>query len=367
MDTAKAGAGRNLPPILADGPTLLAAIVESSDDAIVSKTLDGTITSWNAGAERIFGYTAEEMIGDSIYRIVPLDRRDEEKSILGHIAAGKRIHHFETLRRHKDGHLVPISLTISPIRNADGVVVGASKIARDISDRKRLEEAQRLLIREVNHRSKNLLSIVQSIVRYTVTHSPERDVIRRINERLQALSANQDLLVASNWRGVEIAQLVLQQLGQVERLPLERVSRAGPAMILVPTAAQALGLALHELATNALKFGALSVAGGRVAIGWEVIANREDGSELVVTWRESGGPAVVAPAHAGFGTTIIERITGQSMGGQVVTTYALSGLTWELRAPAGSLIVPAVVAPAPAAGPAGVTAGAAPIGAANPP
>src|SRR5690606_29867038 len=242
MDTAKAGAGREQPPAFAqageDGPALLAAIVESSDDAIVSKELAGTVTSWNAGAERIFGYSAREMLGSSIAKIVPLDRREEEENILGHITAGKRIQHFETLRRHKDGHLVPISLTVSPIRNADGAVIGASKIARDISDRKRFEEAQRLLIREVNHRSKNLLSIVQSIVRYTVTHSPERDVIRRINERLQALSVNQDLLVASNWRGAELAQLVLLQLGQVHRMPLDRVSSGGPAMVLVPTAAQ---------------------------------------------------------------------------------------------------------------------------------
>jgi PAS domain S-box-containing protein len=117
----------------------LAAIVESSDDAIVSKDLNGIVLSWNQAAERMFGYTAEEMIGSSIRRIIPADRQSEEDTVLASIREGRRVDHFETVRRARDGHLLPISLTVSPILDANGMVIGASKIARDISDRKRAE------------------------------------------------------------------------------------------------------------------------------------------------------------------------------------------------------------------------------------
>ena len=118
----------------------LAAIVESSDDAIVSKDLNGIVLSWNQAAERMFGYTADEMIGTSIRRIIPDDRQSEEDVVLGAIREGRRVEHFETVRLGRGGRLVPISLSVSPILNGDGVVVGASKIARDISDRKRAEQ-----------------------------------------------------------------------------------------------------------------------------------------------------------------------------------------------------------------------------------
>src|ERR1043165_4211244 len=121
-------------------PTLrLAAIVESSDDAIVSKDLNGIITSWNRGAEELFGYTADDAVGQSITMVIPPDRLAEEDMVLGQIRRGERIDHFETIRKRKDGTLVPISLTVSPIRDAAGVIVGASKIARNISYRRQIE------------------------------------------------------------------------------------------------------------------------------------------------------------------------------------------------------------------------------------
>ena len=128
---------------LDDARILLASIVASSDDAIISKDLNGIITSWNRGAERLFGYTAQEMIGQSVTTLIPSDRTDEEPGILEHLRRGERIDHFETVRRRKDGTLVDISLTVSPITNARGQIVGASKIARDISERRMKEELQR--------------------------------------------------------------------------------------------------------------------------------------------------------------------------------------------------------------------------------
>jgi PAS domain S-box-containing protein len=129
-----------------DAAAHLAAIVDSSDDAIVSKTLEGVITSWNRGAERIFGYTAAEAVGQSITLIIPPERRAEEDDVLARIRRGEAVHHFETERRRKDGGLVHISLTVSPVRNAAGRIIGASKIARDISDRVRSERERAALL-----------------------------------------------------------------------------------------------------------------------------------------------------------------------------------------------------------------------------
>ena len=126
---------------------LLAAIVESSDDAIVSKTLDGVITSWNGGAERMFGWPAPTAIGKHITLIVPEDRRAEEDDVLARLRRGERIDHFETVRMAKDGRLIDVSLTVSPVRDRFGRIVGASKVARDISERRRLDEYRNLLLK----------------------------------------------------------------------------------------------------------------------------------------------------------------------------------------------------------------------------
>jgi PAS domain S-box-containing protein len=125
--------------------SLLAAIVDSSDDAIVSKTLDGIITSWNRGAEKIFGYSAEEAIGQHITLIIPTARHGEENDVLARIRRGEKLDHFETVRRAKDGRAVHISLTVSPVRDANGRIIGASKVARDITERKHAEEERERL------------------------------------------------------------------------------------------------------------------------------------------------------------------------------------------------------------------------------
>ena len=138
----------------------LASIVESSDDAIVSKNLDGIITTWNRGAERLFGYMAEEIIGKPVTILIPEDRIDEEPEILERLRRGERIDHYDTVRRRKNGSLIDISLTISPVKNADGRIVGASKIARDITERKRAHEQQKLLVNEMKHRIKNSLATI---------------------------------------------------------------------------------------------------------------------------------------------------------------------------------------------------------------
>ena len=167
------------------------AIIESSEDAILSKDLSGVILSWNSSAERLFGYKAEEAVGKPITIIIPADRLDEEPTILEKIHRGERIEHFETVRQRKDGSFVNISLTISPIRNSRGTIVGASKIAREITELRKARDRQHLLLREMSHRVKNLFAISGSIVGLSarLAKSP-RELAESTRARLSALGAS---------------------------------------------------------------------------------------------------------------------------------------------------------------------------------
>jgi PAS domain S-box-containing protein len=165
------------------------AIIEASEDAILSKDLNGVILSWNNSAERLFGFTPEEAVGRPITIVIPPDRRDEEPVILEKINRGERIDHFETVRQRKDGSLVDISLTISPIRNSQGKVVGASKIARDITDLRKARDRQHLLLREMSHRVKNLFALSGSIVSLSARSAKSpRELAESTRARLVALA-----------------------------------------------------------------------------------------------------------------------------------------------------------------------------------
>jgi len=205
---------------------------------------------------------------------------------------------------------------------------------QDITERKEREEKEHLLMREVNHRAKNMLSVVDAIAHQTVTGSPE-DFIERFSERIQALSANQDLLVRNEWNGVEIADLVRAQLAPFADLIGSRIAVQGPKLRLNPASAQAIGLALHELATNAGKYGSLSTNTGRVDVGWG-----SDGKSLTMSWTEREGPPVSAPKRHGFGTIVMEAMAARSVDGKVDLAYAPSGLTWRLTCPAANALEP---------------------------
>src|SRR5438093_450138 len=179
-----------------EAPQRRASIVDSSDDANVSKDLDGIITSWNKGAERICGYMAEEIIGKSIKVLIPSEYHAEEDTILERIRRGQRIDHYETIRQRKHGSLINISLTVSPVRNLQGKIIGASKIARDITERKRSEAQISLLAREAEHRTKNILAAVQATVH--LTQSETTDGLKSVIEgRIQAFANVHELFVQS--------------------------------------------------------------------------------------------------------------------------------------------------------------------------
>jgi PAS domain S-box-containing protein len=316
---------------------LLAAIVESSHDAIVSKDLNGIITSWNRGAQLVFGYSAEEIIGRPVLTLIPEDRHAEEADILARIRRGEKVEHYETVRRRKDGELIHVSLTISPIRGAGGRILGASKIARDVTEKVRAEQTQRLLMREVNHRSKNLLAVVEAMVRKTASSTPPQELVSRVSQRLQALSAIQNLLVYGDWRGVDLRTLVITQTAPYSSGRVLELD--GPPVQLLPAAAQALGLAFHELASNASRHGSLSQARGAVRVEW-ALADRDGRRMLELTWREAHGPQVAAPANTSFGTTILKRATEDALDGTVSIDYDAEGLRWSVVAPAKETIAP---------------------------
>jgi len=317
----------------------LAAIVSSSDDAIISKTLDGRITTWNAGATRIFGYEAEEMIGQPITRIIPPDRHQEEKDILARLARGERIEHYETQRVTKDGRRVEISLTVSPLRDWTGKVVGASKVARDITERRRAEETQQLLVNELNHRIKNTLATVQALASQTFRRTTNpAEFVPSFNGRIDSLARAHRLLTASSFQSADVSQLMRDQL-LVGSGDESRISLSGPSVMLDAQAALHLALVLHELGTNARKYGSLSISTGRVSIAWEMRTNGK--RDLFVTWRETGGPAVKAPSAQGFGTMLIQQ-SMRAHGGDASISYAEDGVTCTLRLPLSDIALSAL-------------------------
>jgi PAS domain S-box-containing protein len=433
----------------------LAAIVESSDDAIVGKTLDGIVTSWNPGAELLFGYSAEEIIGRSIAVLFPPDRLGEESLILDRIRQGERVAHYETVRRRKDGREIDISVTISPVRDAAGRIAGASKIARDISARKRIQDALRhseeryrglaeaiaavvwttdaqgqiadmpqwraltgqsfeevrgwgwldaihpddraltrevwtravkmripceteyrvrmaggeyrwfnargvpilgddgtvlewvgvciditrrkraeektdLLAREVNHRANNLLTIINAMMRQTRADTVA-ELVMAMQGRISALARVQTRLARDQWDRTDLQKLVGEELAPFGKDVAGRFRISGPPVPLSADAAQALAIVIHELATNAVKYGALSRSAGRIAVDWA-----QSGDRLVLSWKETGGPPVSVPSREGFGTRAISLLA-QQLEGKVQTAWPCEGLACQLTIPTRNL------------------------------
>ncbi|MGY8685269.1 PAS domain S-box protein [Bradyrhizobium sp. UFLA05-153] len=302
----------------------LASIIESSDDAIVSKNLDGTITSWNAGAERVYGYSAVEAIGQPITLVIPEDRQSEEREILTRIRRGERIDHFETVRQRKNGSLIVVSLTVSPVKDAGGKIVGASKIARDITEQKKNQELIATLAREAEHRTKNLLSSVLAVVNLSQSSSPE-DLKETIVGRIEALANVCSLFVATRWIGAELSAIATQELAPYSEMFGKRVVIEGPQLVLEPDVAQAIAMTLHELATNAAKYGALSLSDGQVYVRWSHAAD----GQLRLSWTETGGPGAQEPSRKGVGGRIIEGMITQ-LKGKVRFDWGKDGLICEI-------------------------------------
>lgn len=437
-----------------------ASLVQNAFDAIISKDVRGVIQSWNRAAENILGWRQDEMVGRPIQTIIPEDRRAEEDLILARIRSGQGVPKLETLRLHKTGKAVPVTITISPIVDAEGQIVGASKIVYDVSDvielRKRLAESElqfrmlansipqlawiadehgsifwyndrwydytgsnletmhgwgwtavhhpdhvervkarikkswdsgddwedvfplrskdgeyrwflsrarplrdqagriirwfgtntdvteqrqreqhiELLMRELEHRSKNMFSVVHAIISRTT----DVTIAESLGRRLQALARNQDILTRRSWAGAPIGELILSQLSAAQDLLGQRISIEGDLeILLVPSAAEPIGLAVFELCTNAVKYGSLSNALGTVLIS---IARTEHGEDrmLSIVWEERGGPAPALPQRKGFGSVMIDRNLRAALSAHIEIDYPATGFTWRFKAPLDLLV-----------------------------
>jgi PAS domain S-box-containing protein len=442
----------------------LAAIVESADEAIASKTLDGIVTSWNPAAEKLFGYAPSDIIGRHISILAAPGRENEMPAILERIRRGEKVDHYETVRRRKDGSLVNISLTVSPIRDEAGQIIGASKIARDITevkraeealraseerfrnlanavpdfvwtadpdgtitfsndrwfeysgitpqqnarewpelvlhpddrerciaewtralgdgtpyeievrnrrhdgeyrwfltraapvrdaegritawygsttdihDRKQAEERQQILAAELSHRVKNLLTVIGVLAERTGdTATSVEGFLEAFRGRIQALSSTQAALIASDWQAASLRALVHAALEpylvagggihlDVEDLPI----RSDFALTLT--------LALHELATNAAKYGALSSATGEVRLT-ACVEPGGNGPEFSLVWDEEGGPPVQPPQYTGFGTTLLGKAMEYQHQGRAELIWRETGLLCRLRLPVSEITV----------------------------
>jgi PAS domain S-box-containing protein len=322
----------------------LAAIVESSDDAIISKDFNGIIRTWNAAAERLFGYKAEEIIGRPITVLIPESRHDEEPEIIARIRRGERVEHYDTVRRRKDGSLIELSITVSPVRTPDGRIVGASKIARDITARRRIEDQRRLLLREMNHRVKNLFAVAAGVVvlsaRSAASPLEMADAVRR---RLLALTRAHELTRAEigedgivEERATTLADLlttIFAPYAEAERAGGGRLAISGPEVVIGSAAITSVALVLHEFATNSAKYGALLAATGRIEVSWRV-----EGERVVIAWSEHGGPAVQgSPQSQGFGTVLVDRTVTLTLGGRLDYAWRPDGVDIRLDLPVARL------------------------------
>jgi len=316
----------------------LAAIVASSGDAILSVGLDGKILSWNPGAERLFGYTAEEIIGQPKSIIIPPALHDGAMKQLNRALHGERVR-TETQRLRKDGILVDVSLDLAPMGDANGAIIGMSTIAHDITDKKLAEQHQRFLMRELTHRSKNLLAVINAMARQTARSAGSlAEFETRFSRRVQGMAASHDLLVSQNWTAASLRELVTRHVQIFLDNIDKRLELSGPEVYVGVEAAQTLGLALHELATNSLKYGALSRPAGKVIFDWNFEPMDCGGPGLRVTWTERGGPPVSEPDRTGFGHIVTERMVAQSLDGKVTLRYLPTGLVWVLKFPQSHLV-----------------------------
>ncbi len=308
-------------------------IFENAPTGISISDIDGNFVQCNPAYEKILGYSMEELRNASFTMLVHPDDRVANLAEMQRLVR-QEIPYFEIFNRsvHKSGRTVWMHKFVTLLRDRAGTPVNIVALLTDMTERKRYEEQIRLLMREVNHRSKNLLAVVQSVARQTAAYGDPKSFAQRFSERLQGLSASHDLLVHNSWQGVGLEELVRSQLSHMKDAVGARIRIAGDPLRVNASAAQSLGMALHELSVNAGKYGALSNDTGEVRIGWTV-AEVNGGQRFTFSWTESGGPEVAPPEYSGLGSLILTRLAEQSLGAEVDLSFAQGGVAWRLSAP----------------------------------
>jgi two-component system CheB/CheR fusion protein len=315
----------------------LAAIIAHSHEAIIGTSPDGTITTWNAGAERMYGYGAEEAVGRPLSFLSTPEQPGEMRQIFDRLKRPPgQPSIVDTERVAKDGRRIFVSYTASPIRNEAGRLVGAALVERDTTERRQAERRQQLLLAELNHRVKNTLASVLSIAARTRQTSDSLDSFGRSFEgRLQSLAAAHELLAENVWAGVDLRQLLVKELKPYHEgkdLPVF----SGGDVFLPARAALVFAMPLHELATNAAKCGALSSPGGSIKVGWRIV--KVEGAALLrLDWSERGGPRVEKPARDGFGLSFVKRSIAYELHGTAELTFKPGGLHCRIEVPMSEL------------------------------
>lgn len=285
----------------------------------------------------LFGLEAEDMLGHTDDDVIPALNRPAIVAAKRDVLASGQPRDAE-YRIEVAGRVRWYDFHIQALRDAEGNVIGLTGAAVDITERKEGEAHLRLLMRELTHRSKNLLAVIQAMARQTAKHAGNVErFLQRFGERLQALARSHDLLVQESWHGASLDDLVRSQLGHYLDRKNSQVSIEGEDVQLKPEAAQSLGLALHELATNAAKYGALSRMRGRVHIAWKRLPP-EKGGAIELQWAESKGPKVSGPKRRGFGSMVIEHNLTRAIGAEVSLAFEPEGLKCRLIVPAAHIL-----------------------------
>lgn len=318
---------------LRESEELFRGIFDHAAIGIAITDLEGRFQSSNPAYCKMLDYTQEELRALDFPSLIYPDDREADR-----VNRSRLIRQwppsFEALTRYtgKDGRLVWTHQHVSLLTDAAGKPDRMLALVTDVTGRKQQEEKISLLAREVNHRSKNLLALVQAVARQTFATKPA-EFMERFEERIQALAASLDLLVRNNWKGAHIVELVQSQIAHFMDLTGSRIELKGPPLLIAASAAQTISMALHELATNAAKYGALSCPAGGIRIEWCAGTGPAGDEKFELCWTEHGGPPVAPPARTGFRTVVIEEIPCEQLNAEVALTYAPEGVRWRLRCP----------------------------------
>lgn len=287
----------------------------------------------------LFGREVVDIVGRTDTEILPAESVAQFGTLARAALATGKAQGGEVSVKHGDTRWY--ELHVEPLLDSAGAVIGVACALFDVTERKTGESHLRLLMRELTHRSKNLLAVIQAMARQTARHSGSiESFLDAFGARLQALATSHDLLVQEGWYGASLGDLTRRQLAKYLDGAAARVSVDGPPIHLKPAAAQSYGLALHELAVNAERYGALSVPDGRVAIAWSLKPPAAAGGEeaIEILWSESGGPDVAAPESRGFGTLVVEKNLARALDAEVVLSFDPGGVRCRMVIPASHLL-----------------------------
>ena len=302
-------------------------LIENANDLVFTLDLDFRITSANPAVKSLLGYAPEELTGTQLSQYVPAEQLPKHKEMLRRKLAGETgTTRYEMQVIARNGQVRTLETNSRLSLGRDGKPNAIHAIARDITERKKYEEHLAFTTRELSHRTKNVLAVVLAMVRQI---GKQTGTFEQFEERfsgcIKALAFCHDLLVESDWQGADLRSLIAVQVAPFGGLEDKKIVATGPAITLSPQATQLIGLALHELATNAAKHGALAAPAGTVAIEWRPDAN----GATRLAWREENGPRVTPPMRRGFGHTVLERMAA-SLGGDVSLEFKPEGLRWSL-------------------------------------